>query len=186
MEEISIGLNQDLSDIELNITGHVAGLKACEYFRKIVNNEQVATDSIIYYYHYLTRDFISVQNISGYESLKSKGLELIRDDLLRIKIIQLYEQDYSSIRKLEEEYHETQFSDNYFKEINQRISPSLIFDNNNEIESISLPINLTENEQKMMLSYLWKIKKNRKFILDIYFQVKQNINSLQLNIDEKL
>ena len=81
LEEISIGLNQDLSDIELNINGHVAGLKACEYFLKIVNNEQVATDSIKYYYHYLTRDFISVQNISGYESLKSKGLELIRDDM---------------------------------------------------------------------------------------------------------
>ena len=106
--------------------------------------------------------------------------------MLRIKIIQLYEQDYSSIRKLEEEYHETQFYDNYYKEINQRISPSLIFDNNNEIESIMLPINLTENEQKTMLSYLWKIKKNRKFVLDIYFQVKQNINSLQLNIDKKL
>ena len=49
-------------------------------------------------------DYISIQNISGYETLKSNGLELIRDDSLRFEIITLYEYDYSILKKFEEEY----------------------------------------------------------------------------------
>ena len=183
LKEISIGLNQDLSDITLNMSGHKAGLKACDYWRKIVTNKKVDTDSIAYYYHYLTRDFISIQNISGYQSLKSRGLELVTNESLRIEIIKLYEQDYSSMHKLEEEYQELQFQENYFKEINQIISPHLKFDDDDgDIASISFPLDITENEQKMMLSFLWKIKKNRQFVLNVYVDIEQNVNHLQSNI----
>ena len=183
LTEISKGLKQDLIDINSNMSAHKAGLKACEYFYDIFTNKQVQTDSINYYYTYLTRGYISIQNKSGYESLKSRGLELIKDDSLRNDIIRLYEQDYSFIMKLEEQDPEGNFYDNYFKEFNNHISPNLIFSESGEIESIQLPLNVPETEQKKILSYLWKIKNDRTFILSIYSQVLENLLQLQLNIE---
>ena len=181
--EISKGLKQDLIDIKTNMSAHRAGLKACEYYYDIFTNKQVQTDSINYYYSYLTRGYISIQNRSGYESLKSRGLELIKHDSLRNDIINLYEQDYPFIMKLEEQDPEGNFYDNYFKEINNHISPNLIFNNYGEMESIELPLNVSETEQKKILSYLWKIKNDRTFILSIYFQVLENLLQLQLKIE---
>ena len=184
--EISNGLSQDLLDIKLNTKGHNDGLKAIGYWHKIFTNTQVDTDSISDYYQYLTRNFNSIQNKSGYESLKSRGLELIKDDSLRIQIIQLYEQDYSQVRKLEEEDFELKFHENYFKEINHHVSPNLIFDEQGEILSIQLPLNLTESEQKKMLSYLWKIKNERHLILYYNARLLQNVLRLQTNIEKKI
>ena len=169
--EISKGLKQDLIDIKDNIREHREGLKAGEYYFKIFTNKQVQPDSINFYYNYLTRGYISIQNKSGYESLKSRGLELIRDDSIRNDIIKLYEQDYPFIMKLEEQDPEGNFYDNYFKEINNLIAPNLIFNKYGKIISIQLPLNLNEIEQKKMLSYLWKIKSDRILILDVYSKV---------------
>lgn len=181
--EISNGLRQDLIDIKDNMNAHRAGLKACEYYNGIFTHKQVHADSINYYYLYLTRGYISIQNKSGYESLKSRGLELIKDDSLRNDIIKLYEQDYPFIMKLEEQDPEGNFHDSYFNEINNQISPNLIFNKNGEIESIQLPLHVTENEQKKILSYLWKIKNDRLFILSIYSKIQENLLRLQSNIE---
>ena len=183
LAEISNGLNEDLIDIRANMSGHTAGLQACKYYRKIFTNKKVQPDSINYYFSYLTRGYISIQNRSGYESLKSRGLELIKEDSLRSDIIKLYEQDYPFIMKLEEQDPEGNFYYNYFKEINNHISSNLIFNSYGEIESIELPLNVSETEQKKILSYLWKMKDDRTVILNIYSQVLENLLQLQLNIE---
>ncbi len=182
--EISNGLIEDLIDIKANMRSHRAGVKACKYYHDMFTNKQVQTDSIKYYYKFLTMGYISIQNKSGYESLKSRGLEIIKDDSLRIEIIKLYEQDYSFIRKLEEQDPEGNFYDNYFKEINNHISPNLIFDEYGDIVSIQLPLSVTDTEQKKMLSYLWKMKDDRKFILNTYSKVLEKVLHLQSNIEE--
>ena len=86
--------------------------------------------------------------------------------------------------KLEEQDPEGNFHDNYFKEINNHISPNLIFNNYGEIETIKLPLNVSEIEQKKMLSYLWKIKNDRIFILDTYSKVLENLMHLRSNLEE--
>jgi hypothetical protein len=186
LREISSGLNQDLKDVKSNINGHRTGLDCIAFWRDIINHKKVDVDSTEYYYRFLTRDFLIAQNISGYETLKSKGLELIKDDSLRLEIITLYEISYSYIRKLEEEYNELQFQENYFKEINQLIVPNLIFDSDGEITSVKLPLNLNDMEAKKLQSYLWKIKYNRDFILEEYFQIEQKIKHLQSSIKRKM
>ena len=181
--EVSKGLKEDLIDIKENMNAHRAGLQACKYYYNMFTNKPVQPDSINYYYGYLTRGYISIQNKSGYESLKSRGLEIIKDDSLRNDIIKLYEQDYPFIMKLEEQDPEGNFFDNYFKEINNHISPNLVFNNYGEIETIKLPLNVSEIEQKKILSYLWKIKNDRIFILDTYSKVLENLMHLQLNLE---
>ena len=186
LNEISNGLTKDLDDIKLNILGHKEGIKACRYWRKIVNNEDFNQDSIRTYYSSLTRDFISIQNKAGYETLKSKGLELIKNDSLRLEIISLYEYDYETLQKLEETYGEMQFHNNYYKELNRLISPYFIFEESGNIKSIKLPIDLNRKDKNIFLTYLWRIEASRNFILKYYSEIEMKTQKLIVNLDKKL
>lgn len=135
------------------------------------------------HYFNLTRDFISEQNVSGYETLKSRGLELIGNDSLRSRIISLYEYDYNALQNLEERYYEMQFQENYFDKINQYIAPALIFDEKGNITGLQTSLQLTQRDKQLFLSYLWKIRANRAFILNYYAEIKEKISQLQKIIE---
>ncbi len=186
LSEINNGLEKDLEDIHLNVLGHKTGVKAADYFRKLIANKPISKDSLMFYYFNLTRDFVSIQNTSGYETLKSRGLELIRNDSLRTKIVSLYEYDYNILRKLEEEYYELQFQENYFKEINKSISQNLQFNEDKLLTGISTPLKLNQREEKILLTYLWKIQSNRNFILQYYSEVERKIEKLKTAIEDEL
>ena len=184
--EISNGLEKDLQDIALNVMGHESGIDACQYFRKVFAGNVVPKDSLMQHFHNLTRDFISVQNIAGYETLKSKGLELVKNNALRHKIISLYEYDYNNLRKFEEEYYEMQFQKNYFKEINAALAPNFKINDEGMIFGVNMPMEIPENDKNLLLLYLWKIQTNRVFILKYYTDIKGKINLVREKIDEEL
>ena len=186
LSEINNGLKKDLEDIRLNIKGHKDGMHSANYFRELIANKPVKIDSLLINYFDLTRDFISIQNTSGYETLKSRGLELIQNDSLRTKIISLYEYDYNTLRKLEEEYSELQFYDNYFKEINNSFSQNLKFNEDKLMTGINTPLEIKEEEEKKILTYLWKIQANRNFILGYYSGIEKKIEDLRANIENEL
>ena len=150
----SIDINNDSQTIKFNI-------QAVSYFRRIVDNIEVDQDSLASYYFFLTRDFLTIQNTSGYETLKSMGLEIVEDDSLRKSIIDLYEVSYELHRKFTEEYDENKYMRHYFVPINNAIAPHLIFDRAGNITGINQPINLSLEERNMVKSYLWRLQLNR-------------------------
>lgn len=179
LTEIYDGLKKDLIDITENVNGHKQGVKAVIYFRNLIAKKKVDHDSLPQYYFTLTRNFFLLQNTSGYETLKSRGLEIIGDDALRSSIISMYEYDYNILKKLEEEYSEMQFHEHYFKEINQILTRSFIFDKDKKnIIDIETPLKISKNEEKKLLTYLWKIQMNRKFTLQCYEQTKEKIEKI--------
>lgn len=186
LTEISNGLVKDLDDIRNNIDGHEQGILACNYFRKVFGDKEVRVDSVLINLHNLTRDFVSIQNVAGYESLKSKGLELIGNDSLRLQIISLYEYDYSILRKLEEEYSEMQFTDTYYKEFNENLAPNFQFNEEQFIIGINSPLQISTDQKKILLLYLMKIQGNRGFILQFYADVEYKINKIRENIKTEI
>lgn len=186
LAEISNGLEKDIEDVRVNKKGHEAGILACKFWRQIFERQEVGLDSLPMHYSNLTRDYISIQNISGYESLKSKGLELIEDDSLRFEIITLYEYDYSILKKFEEEYNEMQYQESYFEEINKKIAPNFEFDQKGDIIGIKLPLIINEAEKNILLSYLWKIQGNRNFILRFYSKTEEKLIQLRKKIKKNL
>ena len=189
LAEIANGLEKDIEDVRVNMRGHKEGINACDFWRDLINdeiNEIVDTFMFVQHYFDLTRDYISIQNISGYETLKSKGLELIEDDSLRYEIITLYEFDYNVVKKFEEEYQEMQYHKSYFKEINKQLAPSFKFDQEGGLTGIDLPLGLNEKDKNILLSYLWKIKVNRNFIIRYYSQTEQKLMDLHKKIETKL
>ena len=184
LAEISNGLEKDIEDIRINKKGHEEGMRSCAFWRRVFQGELVNTDSLPMHYSNLTRDFISIQNVSGYETLKSKGLELIDDDSLRFEIITVYEYDYNILKKFEEEYNEMQYQENYFIEFNNRIGPNILFDGNGNMAGMKLPLNLPEAEKNLLLSYLWKVQMNRYFILGYYNQTEEKVVQLREKIEK--
>ncbi len=176
--EIAHGLEYDLEDLKLNQTGHEQGVDACMYFAKVLADAEVNVDSFLIHYMALTRDFISIQNVGGYEALKSRGLELIENDKLRHQIINLYEYDYNTLRKFEEEYSEMQYHQSYFKELNDILSPNFIIDSlTKQMTGIDMPLTLSDGDRKKALVYVWKVYANRAYILNYYKDITQKVAS---------
>lgn len=186
LAEISNGLQKDVEDVKMNVLGHQQGVKACAYWRRLLLHQETNPDTLQQYFFILTRDFVSVQNTSGYETLKSKGLELLRNDSLRSEVISLYEYDYKTFIKLEKEYDELQFQSNYFLDFNRIVAPSLKFNELGMISGMNLPLDLPEAESNILLTYLWKMEVNRRFILQFYEEVEVKIEKLQHNIGREL
>ncbi|MDC7998015.1 hypothetical protein [Gilvibacter sediminis] len=161
LKEIYNGLERDSIDLHNDELAMQYNLKAVDYFRKIVNNVEVDNDSLATYYFYLTRDAVTIQNTSGYETLKSVGLEIIENDSLRKAIIDLYEVRYKLYQKFTEEYDENKYMRNYFATINNSIAPNFKYDPRGNIIGIEQPINLEEEEKNTVLSYLWRLQVNR-------------------------
>ncbi|SFC30650.1 hypothetical protein SAMN05421780_104190 [Flexibacter flexilis DSM 6793] len=186
LSEIHNGLNQDIKDIDVNMQGHRMGQQATSYFGRLILNKKTSNDSLVLNYFVLFRGFISVQNISGYETLKSKGLEIIKNDSLRAEILSLYENDYNSLRKLEESYSELAFFKNYYHDFNQVLAPNFTLDENGKITGINKPLKLSESDKKILITNLWMMNANRKFMLSGYTEVKEKIVKLQKRIDKEL
>lgn len=161
LTEIYNGLERDSIDLDNDEKSISYNIKAANYFRKIVDDVEVDKDSLSAYYFYLTRDFITIQNTSGYETLKSIGLEIIENDSLRKTLIDLYEVRYKLYKKFTEDYDENRYMRNYFQTINNAVSPYFIYDNNGNIIDIEQPIGLDKKERNLVKSYLWKLRLNR-------------------------
>ena len=178
LSEIRNGLEQDKADIGVNMYGHTVGLAACDYWQQVIQNEPVPEDCIAMQLLNLTRDFIAIQNRAGYESLKSKGLELITDDTLRLDIIAIYEYDFATLKNLEEQYEELQFQRNYFRDFRDILGPYLIWDQEGKITGIRRPVQLSDKEKSVLMMDLWKIRTNRQFALFFYKEVNRKIDRL--------
>ena len=186
LTEISNGLDKDVNDIRVNMFGHKQGLDACKYWRELATGKRVDHGEVVLVHYFnIMRDFIAIQNTSGYESLKSKGLELISDDSLRYQIISLYEYEYKMLEKFEEDYSEAQFHESYFEGFNAVISPHLEFDSLGTIVGVDT-VPFTEVEQKALLSIIWKVEVNRNFILKTYSGVEAKIENIQTRIEAEI
>ncbi len=185
LTEIRNGLEKDIKDVQLNLQGHKVGIKACQFVRRLATGQTVDRDSFTNYYFNLTRDFISIQNSSGYESLKSNGLGTIRNDSLRLQIIDIYEYDFRNMEKLEEDYKEMQYHQSFFHPINDILSPHLKFPEGGQIQ-IEGSLDLTPKDRQLLLSYLWKIEVNRNFVQRFYGDIEGKIQNVINSIETEI
>ena len=178
ISDIVQGLHKDLADIEENVFGHRAGLAACDYFRRLALGQKVGVDSFALGYYVVIRDFINAQNTAGYANLKSRGLEIIRDDSLRNSIVSLYEYDYSLVRKLEEEYAEQQYFAHYGERLDELLRPYITFDETGHTpQLLSAPV-FEETERRELLLIMARIRSNRLFVLHVYDNLQQRIQTV--------
>ena len=186
LNEIYRGLGEDLKDIDVNVAGHRQGIRACTYWRSVLLNEPVDVDSAGLMYFFLLRSFLSMQNTSGYETLKSRGLELIQDDSLRAAIITTYEYDYYFIRSYEEQYGEMQFYQLYHEDFDRWLASHFTYDEALTIVGLDLPLKLSAEQKSIAVSYLNRIAINRQFAQELSEDAKTGIARLREQISQSV
>lgn len=186
LSEIKNSLKIDEHDFNNNIYGNKLSLKADSIFRSLLNGNKINQDSIALYYTILFRDYIPIVNKSAYESLKANNLKTVENDSLRIQIISLYDYYYSIIEKLEYEVPEMKSYKNYFSRINHLLNPYMEFDSNDDLKKIVGIEKLNSSDKQEILSYLWRMRNNRKFKLGRYDLILKEMEKLELNIEKEL
>ena len=182
--EIQHGLKSDLNDIGTNIWGHQKGLQACDAFVLAINGQEI--DSVAFHYHHLFRDYVSIQNRSGYEALRSNGLQLVENDSLRSAIINLYDFNYEILEKLEESYQEMQYFSNYFEDMNEILIEHMQVDSAGNLTGFKIGDELEEGQRKYLLNQLNRIKENRAFVTDIYQLCLEEVKALDGMIRDEI
>ncbi len=178
LDEVFQGLNKDLADMNENMKGHEIGQRSVVFFREMLDGNEPPQDSLFMYYLSVLRDFVSVQNTSGYEALKSKGFEIVRDDSLRMDIISLYEYDYSILRKFEEEYTEMLYHQNYGADFNRILAPYMAFDEKGRPERLAALHAIAESDRKLLYLQLVSVETNRNLALLFYRQSREKVEKL--------
>lgn len=184
LTEIKNGLVSDDKDLQANEDNHKISLRAVYLLRDWVNDKAIPQDSIALYYYAAFRNYTPIINKTGYESLKSSGLKTITNDSLRFHIISLYEFDYNIIQKLEDSNEEMQDFKNFFAPVNALVHPYLQFDTAGKVVALEPAKNLSAAQRKELLSYLWRMERNKLFKIMRYERVLKKIAVLQAELEK--
>ena len=182
--EIRNGLKADLNDLIENKKGADLGIKACQFFRNIVYHDTIAQDSMLYNYFFLTSSISPVINKSGYEVLKSKGMEILQNDSLRTNIINMYEFEFNGAYSIDVTTKNTY--DDIRERIDQLLNKSFYYEEGYQAPLLEPPLTLSSLEQSRFLTYLFRIEALRFTSLGLYRKLEEKINSLIDEIDKEL
>ncbi|PHN04670.1 DUF6090 family protein [Flavilitoribacter nigricans] len=104
LEELRDALQQDLQDIELNIHGFDGRVKGYKRLLKHMEQQLPLSDSLLRAIPYIRGFTFLVSNDGPYETLKSRGLETVTNDSLRLQIATYYDLDYDKLLTNESEH----------------------------------------------------------------------------------
>ena len=178
--EIKSNLEQDIQDIQFNIQFNEDKLKSNEIVLSYLNREIEYSDSLNFHFSNLLGSTRSIVNISGFQNLTSKGLEIVKTDSLRKRITEVYSTFYQNIIDFE-------FQDDH-KHQYEILWPEVI--NAIEIESMwenAKPINKVEilNNYKLKNAISTNIF-FRKYVLEKYKSLYENVTKLIGQIESEL
>lgn len=97
LSEMLDNLEQDLYDIDWALNYKRNNVRSNDIVMKYLNGSLPWHDSLEYHFGRLIQSSVFVNNISAYESLKSIGIDLIRNDSLRKHITHIYSARYKYI-----------------------------------------------------------------------------------------
>ncbi len=173
LQEFVVSLNSDREDMLSNIETHKKGIESCV---RLLKNKTENIDTLkndlgwSYSWTYLIAD------LSSYESLKSIGFQLIKNDDIRHGITKLYNVDYKTI--IEAENNHKRICNRF----DEKISDIYVVENNKTI--FKEPNSTIIGKLKFSLINLQNSHKNMKNTYEI--EVLPNIESLISKINKEL
>lgn len=91
LKELKEGLEKDLQDIKVNITGHGGRVKAYQWVIDKWEAKATNLDSLESVLPFFIGTTTFITNTAPYEMLKSRGLEIISNDSLRLDLLTYYD-----------------------------------------------------------------------------------------------
>lgn len=187
LHEIANNLKADLEDVRFNIDFNETRLNACRVVLNSLDHNVTYSDSLDVYYGSLLYTTRSVVNYSAYETLKSKGLEIVTNDNLRKAITKLYSFYYQNVIDFEiQDDHAMQY---------QIVMPTVLSrievrkKDNNSItgEQLGKPINFETLKNDVEFKNAIVMNEDlRVYMLKNYRQLEQNILECTALINDEL
>jgi hypothetical protein len=94
LKELEISLNRDTRNIRINLGSYEKGNNSLKIIRDILNSQNQYHDSLTDHFAISLFNNNVAPTTGPYETLKSKGFDLISNDTIRQKIIGIYEVRY--------------------------------------------------------------------------------------------
>ena len=175
--EIQAGLEQDRRDLQETIGGYDYRVWNIETIFDLLGRDSLPQDSLTMRVNDLIGYSFLLANTAAYETLKSRGLETVTNDSLRLAITTLYDVDYEAIQTAEKHLNETH---------NHLLLPYLI-------SHIKLGVNRFSTEEVRKIKadqpfqqILWQIKFLNQATLDRYQNTLKSLEKLLRDIDREL
>lgn len=183
LEEIKSNLILDLTDLKSNMNAHQYALDCIDSLRNFdeykFNDNRVA--ELI---SHTFRDYLFITHSGGFETLKSKGVDLVQNDSLRMKILSLYDFGFASMTYLEAEYTPAQFYGDY-KYIVERYYDRYSLGGKTQIIKTKQSNSnwLKDAEVQIRIDH---VQKEREFLLRFYNEVLSKVDATMQAIQMEL
>ena len=103
--ELQKSIEHDLEDIRLNISSFRKRIDTYRQLIKFIEQEQSMTDTLKKRLPFMMGTTTFINNTAAYESLKSQGINLIRDQQLKLAILNYYDVSQDWIISNERDHH---------------------------------------------------------------------------------
>jgi hypothetical protein len=182
------GLTTDLADIDFNIKYTTRGIAKTDTIIKYLRTEQPRDlDTIARWFSDAMTPTRFQYSTSAFETLKSKGITLISNDVLRKKIIDVYDAEYNFFLA-QQEMHLLEIERGYTTVLATRFEDSYNYDTQSPGFPGSLrPLNFLALKYDQEFLYFFKSLKNRSLLLISfhYRKLRAKVVELIANIDDE-
>ncbi|MBX2873292.1 MAG: hypothetical protein KTR30_14365 [Saprospiraceae bacterium] len=169
LKELREGLEKDLVDIKVNIDGHGGRVRAYEWFIKKFEAGTADRDSLQGIIPMFIGTTTFVTNTAPYEMLKSRGLEIISNDSIRLKLLTYYDITQEWIVDNEKRHinHHTEYIKPFLLQYMRYRKGRYVVDEQEEL--------LADKEVSPILQWAHR---NDSYILDLYNKAEQDVEKL--------
>lgn len=186
LREIRKELDLNIADLQDNLGGHRKGFEAGRYFWKALHDKPVGEDTLMLVYNNLLRNFVSIQHAAAYESVKSRGLEIISDDSLRTQIADMFDFHLEVIEKLEEQYAPHDFFQFYYHHFNEKLLPHIAISDKGKWTFAKPLSRMPEADKIQFKTWLMRLMSDRQFMISAYSDAEAEMLRLRDAIDAHL
>jgi len=182
-------LGTDLTDIDYNINIHKRGLRAADSILNLFKSSTtIQEDSLARLFSRVMLPTRFVHSTSAFESLKSKGVNIISNNDLQKKIVDVYDSQYSFFLQSEQDYVDqimigyrtifpTRFVEGYFYDLSS-----------SNLRGSLMPLDFESlNEDQEFLYYLKTIRNLNTILIEFHYRrLRSNIVELQKLINQEI
>ncbi len=187
LQSFKIGLKEDLSDIDISI--HTRGINSANMILNLLENDQpYNNDTLAKHFNFVMTPSFFVNPTSAFETLKSKGIDLIKNETLRVQLINVYDAQYTFFLKVESQFSEEQNIGlrNVFP---TRFEEAYKFDlESSDYSGELVPLNFESLKTDQEFLYYLKSIKNRTYIFVNYNykKLRSQVINLITDIDKEI
>jgi hypothetical protein len=177
MKELYAGMEQDRKDVEESIAGYEYRLWNINTIFDFLGRDTIPQDSLSQRINDLIGFSYLLANTAAYETLKSRGLETITTDSLRLGIATLYDVDYEAIQTTEK----------YLNDLNNTLLIPHIVSNLRLGADQFTPEEITKiKADRYFQQVIWQLKFFNQAALVRYQHSLKNLKSLMREIEMEL